>query len=170
MDNYIIEKKNTFTEEFCEEVINIYNNCNLESFLNKKQNYNKINLNKNQNIDNILLSINTKLKEELINMNIKDSLLLYDDYIFIKFEKENGFINYLNEFIVSKNIFTYMEFIIFLNDVEEGGIVEISGNYKIKPEKGKLLIFPSGWLFPYSHKKSISNDKYIISGKIFTKF
>jgi hypothetical protein len=54
--------------------------------------------------------------------------------------------------------------------VEDGGEVEIMGNTKIKAEKGKLLIFPSGWCFPYSNKMPISDDQYIIRGKIFKKF
>ena len=174
MDNYIIEKKNVFTNEFCHEIIDIYNNYDMENVLNIKQNFCRVNLKKYENIVNILLCINSKLQEQLINMrlniNINTEILVFDDYNFLKFEKENGFINYLNDFTVFKNIYSYMEFIIFLNDVEDGGLVEISGNYKIKPEKGKLLIFPSGWIFPYSHKKPLSDDKYIISGKIFSKF
>jgi hypothetical protein len=58
----------------------------------------------------------------------------------------------------------YITFIWYLNDVEEGGETEIKGNIRIKPETGKLLLFPSAWTYPHCSRKTISNDKYVIVG------
>jgi hypothetical protein len=172
MEKYIIEKKKVFTYEFCDEIVALYNNTDIEKILNNKENYYKSIIKKND--DNILLSINLELKEQLKEIKsilMKNEVLLFDDYNFLKFEKDIGFISYSNNFTShEKNIYSYIDFIIFLNDISEGGEVEISGCFKIKPEKGTLLLFPSGWCFPYSHKISLLNDKYIISGKIYTKF
>ena len=55
----------------------------------------------------------------------------------------------------------------YLNTVEEGGETEFWGNYKIKPERGKLLLFPASWTFPHCGKMPISNDKYIITGWVY---
>ena len=55
-----------------------------------------------------------------------------------------------------------MVLMFYLNDVEEGGETEfLHQNLKIKPEKGKVVIFPA--YFTHIHKGNIpiSNDKYI---------
>jgi len=56
-----------------------------------------------------------------------------------------------------------LTFIWYLNDVDVGGETEFLHGF-IKPEAGKLLIFPA--CFTYYHKGNIpiSNDKYIITG------
>lgn len=55
----------------------------------------------------------------------------------------------------------------YLNTVEEGGQTEIWGDTKIKPETGKLLLFPASWTFPHSGLMPISNNKYIITGWLY---
>jgi|TARA_R100000081_G_C4798049_1_gene162215 hypothetical protein len=61
-------------------------------------------------------------------------------------------------------------FILYLNDVEEGGetafcFKEYGGSdfFKVKPKKGRLVIHPASW--PYIHKgcMPVSNDKYILT-------
>lgn len=57
--------------------------------------------------------------------------------------------------------------IIYLNDVVEGGETEFPNfNIKIKPEKGKVLIFPCNYLFPHSGNMPISGPKYIATAFI----
>jgi len=55
-------------------------------------------------------------------------------------------------------------FIWYLNDVQEGGETEFNRNLKVKPETGKLLMFPSTWTYPHSSLPVVSNNKYIIVG------
>jgi len=55
-------------------------------------------------------------------------------------------------------------FIWYLNDVDEGGETEFNGTFKVKPEAGKLLFFPSTWSYPHSSLPVISNHKYIMVG------
>lgn len=57
-------------------------------------------------------------------------------------------------------------FIIFLNDVIDGGEIEFFGSFKIKPRQGSVIIFPYEWFITNSDKIPISNDKYIITGKL----
>ena len=52
----------------------------------------------------------------------------------------------------------------YLNDVKEGGETVVFDNIKIKPEAGKLLIFPASWMYPHKGNMPISNDKYIVTG------
>jgi hypothetical protein len=59
-------------------------------------------------------------------------------------------------------IYTY---IWYLNDIEEGGETMFLHD-KIKPKKGKLLLFPSTWDNIHCGNYPISDNKYIITGWI----
>jgi hypothetical protein len=52
----------------------------------------------------------------------------------------------------------------YLNTVNDGGETEILGDIIVKPEAGKLLLFPASWTFPHRGKMPISEDKYIVTG------
>jgi hypothetical protein len=57
--------------------------------------------------------------------------------------------------------------ILYLNDVFDGGETEFPDqNILVKPEQGKVLIFPCNYLFPHSGNMPISNDKYITTAFI----
>ena len=58
-------------------------------------------------------------------------------------------------------------FLWYLNDVHEGGETEFWGSRKIKPEAGKLILFPACWSFPHSGLMPVSHDKYIITGWLY---
>ena len=58
-------------------------------------------------------------------------------------------------------------FLWYLNDVTEGGETEFWGSHKIKPEAGKLILFPACWSFPHSGLMPISHDKYILTGWLY---
>ena len=61
-------------------------------------------------------------------------------------------------------------FLWYLNTVDEGGQTEMWENTLIRPEKGKLLLFPASWCFPHRGIMPISSDKYIITGWLYTSF
>lgn len=56
----------------------------------------------------------------------------------------------------------YLSFFWYLNDVDEGGETVFDG-LTVKPETGKLVVFPPLWMFPHSGNMPISNTKYIVS-------
>ncbi len=56
----------------------------------------------------------------------------------------------------------------YLNTVEEGGETYFM-NFKVKPEKGKLIIFPATWTYTHTAAVPRSSDKYIITGWIAEK-
>jgi len=65
----------------------------------------------------------------------------------------------VNDYVSARR---YLSFFWYLNDVDCGGET-IFDDLTIKPETGKLVIFPPMWMFPHSGEKPISNTKYIIS-------
>jgi len=76
---------------------------------------------------------------------------------------------YHHDFMVDWKTSQYriITFIWYLNDVSEGGETEFFASFKIKPEKGKLVLFPSSWTFPHCGKMPISDNKYIITGWLY---
>jgi len=66
----------------------------------------------------------------------------------------------------SMRIITY---IWYLNDVEEGGHTQFHTGISIKPEQGKILLFPSTWCYPHRGCPPVSNTKYIVTGWLYQK-
>lgn len=60
---------------------------------------------------------------------------------------------------------TFIQFILYLNTLEldEGGTTEFANGRKVRPEIGKLLIFPCSWTFPHSGNEVKCKDKFIIT-------
>jgi hypothetical protein len=56
----------------------------------------------------------------------------------------------------------FLSFFWYLNDVEEGGETVFT-DLVIKPETGRLIIFPPLWMFPHRGNPPLSNTKYLLS-------
>lgn len=60
-----------------------------------------------------------------------------------------------------------LTFILYLNDVEEGGETEfLYLSKRIKPASGRLVIWPSGFTHTHRGNPPLSGEKYIITGWI----
>ena len=95
---------------------------------------------------------------------IKDNGFLLQKYI-----KNKGYCEFHNDsYNETKKCVRILTYILFLNDVNEGGEIEFGDkDLIVKPEAGKLLIFPSIWTYSYKQNQPISNDKYIIIGGFY---
>lgn len=91
----------------------------------------------------------------------------YNNLFIKKYVKNEGKFEYHNDFSITDKSVRIITYLFYLNNVEEGGETEFLGDFKVKPEKGKMIIFPCSWTFPHSGKIPISNDKYIISGWLY---
>ena len=64
----------------------------------------------------------------------------------------------------------FLAFFVYLNDVDEGGETEFvqlkkPGTHitlRIKPQQGRLLMFPPQWMYYHAGLKPVSNSKYLI--------
>jgi len=121
-------------------------------------------------------TINQKLNivsENNYNINFSiffDKSIFTDNFMIQKYEKNKGKYIYHNDFALHNGIdksYRVITFLWYLNYVEEGGETIFWNNYKIQPEKGKLLLFPSSWPYPHTGKIPISSDKYIITGWLY---
>ena len=88
-----------------------------------------------------------------------------DKYFITKYDKGMGYYDWHCDRGVGSHTTSqrFISAILYLNDVSEGGETEFFGREKLKvtPEKGKLLIFPSGWTFIHRGVMPLSGDKYI---------
>jgi len=92
-----------------------------------------------------------------------------NNFLIQKYKKNEGIFKYHSDYCVDfiNRKTRIINFIWYLNDVEEGGETEFLGYYKIKPKKGNIILFPSEWFMPHCGKCPITNDKYIITGWIY---
>ena len=99
-----------------------------------------------------------------IEGEIRDNGFLFQKYI-----RNKGFCEFHNDsYNETKNCVRILTYIWFLNDISEGGEIEFGDkDLIIKPEVGKLIIFPSTWTYSYKQNYPTSNDKYMIIGGFY---
>ena len=56
-----------------------------------------------------------------------------------------------------------LTWMVYLNDVDEGGETVFFDDFTIKPKAGKMVIFPPLWLYPHAGLPALSHDKYLLS-------
>jgi hypothetical protein len=132
-----------------------------------------------KNIDKILYDeLHHKLKSYITELDdiffndisynlFKNQFLSDDGFMIQKYKQGIGKYIYHHDFKVDmiQNRHRVITYLWYLNDVDEGGTTEfLGGKLHIKPEKGKLILFPASWSFPHRGNVPISSDKYIITG------
>ncbi len=86
------------------------------------------------------------------------------DITLTKYFKETGGYSYHNDYIFGNTKTRLMSFVIYLNNVYNGGETKfLHQNKKVKPLTGRLLIFPPTHNYIHIGLPSISNEKYIIT-------
>lgn len=195
MEELIYINKNSLSRELCEEIIEMFENnelCNkikskgcIVSGVNTlvKDTYDVcLPINSDDNeinnvIDVLARELNTNifkynefLKKYNINIEKNTFFLQYETFQIQKYIKNIGKFTYHEDSMIDFNEYKYRVFtyLWYLNDVEEGGETEFLNNkIKVKPEAGKLILFPACWTFPHKGHMPISNNKYIVTGWVF---
>tara|TARA_Y100001973_G_C5181544_1_gene325219 strand:+ start:1066 stop:1698 length:633 start_codon:yes stop_codon:yes gene_type:complete len=70
----------------------------------------------------------------------------------------------INDGKASTRTITYLW---YLNDIDDGGETEFYDGTLIKPEAGKLILFPATWSFMHRGRPPKSNVKYICTGWVY---
>ena len=104
-----------------------------------------------------------------IDLNAK---LSFKNFLIQKYKMGLGNFKCHEDFSVDDktNKYRCLNFIWYLNEVEIGGETAMIDNYKIKPQIGKLVLFPSEWFYIHCGNIPQSSDKYIITGWIMIDF
>ena len=193
MDNLIQVFENSISSRVCDNLIHKFEN-NID---NKKGTtiggYNPIykktmdlNFGPHENthlleIYNLLNSkLNYYVNEYKNNTNFQLPTNFITQYhMMMKYLKNDGLYRFHNDFHLlgtsegdkndksgSCRILTYL---FYLNTIDEGGETEFVDGTKIKPEKGKLLIFPATWAYVHKGNMPLSSNKYIVTGWLLLK-
>jgi hypothetical protein len=100
------------------------------------------------------------------NASLTNKTLTDSGYQIQKYIKYDGFYKWhSDEKINNENSSRTITFLWYLNDIEEGGETYFY-NGKVKPEAGKLILFPATWTYNHKGNMPKSHDKYIITGWI----
>lgn len=186
--DYIYQKENSLDKELCDKIIDIFENSQkkYDGVTNSgifKHIKNTTDLHFNfekelfKDIDaKIYSELNKNLYAYIDKINEKCRTIQYESFTDSGFniqkyiKNEGQYIYHNDETITKDNRKRLLTYIWYLNDVDDGGETEFFGSIKIKPQCGKLIIFPASWTFPHSGLTPKSNDKYIITGWIYKKF
>ena len=111
-----------------------------------------------------------KLIDDYKVYNILTENVIIDNFMVQHYKKGVGKYTYHNDGQTNYGLHTrrIITYIWYLNDVDEGGETEFFREYRITPQKGKIVLFPANWCYPHCGKLPISSDKYIITGWIYT--
>lgn len=98
--------------------------------------------------------------------NVRDT-----GYQIQRYTVNDGFYSWHHDFHVeSDGSFRLLTFLWYLNTVDKGGETEFYNGgdvIKIKPQQGKLIIFPATWEMRHRGTVPVSNDKYIMTGWVY---
>jgi len=86
-----------------------------------------------------------------------------------RYRKKDG--HYVMHHDASREFDKYrvLTFLWYLNDVPEGGETNFYNKIWVTPRKGQLVLFPATWNHEHMGCMPISNDKYIVTGWIYTR-
>ena len=129
-----------------------------------------------RNVKKYIQNLNNKMNiieensDSKFNMCSTD-LLVTNEFMIQRYIKNKGRYVYHNDSSIDWNNKKYriITYLFYLNTVDEGGETEFWGEYKIKPESGKLMLFPASWVYPHRGMMPISNNKYIITGWLYVQ-
>lgn len=182
-DFYIYSIKNSLSKLLCEEIIDRFEkedkkragitfageNKDIKDTLDFHLSHNPDDW---KDIDKVLtneLSKALNLYFENINKDIK--ILVCDNLTDLGFQLQKynkGVGKYIfhndHQIYLNDGMDRALTYIWYLNDVEEGGETSFYNKGKVRPEQGKLVLFPACWTYPHSGIMPVSSDKYIITG------
>jgi len=179
--NFIEIYKNVFPQDLCQKYIDYFDTLDKNNLTYIRENIDIKDRSTNLIKDNFF-------KEISINYLTKDFLKIFFDTCYQSYINKYPVLNHVqthgvvdmkiqktlvgggyhnwhaeNQDFKSRNrIFVFM---LYLNDVNEGGETEfIYLNKRIKPEKNLCVIWPAGFTHTHRGNPPISNDKYAITG------
>lgn len=182
-DPYIKEIPNALSEEFCEGLIKKFEEddrkhpgltfsgvtgmkVSMDLFISDIEDYAEedgtLYRSLSEHTDGYVAGLPNGLGPEMLN--VQDT-----GYNIQRTRVGEGYVWHDDSHVTSDGDSRIITFIWYLNDVHEGGETEFSCGVRVKPETGKLLLFPATWSYKHRGCRPISNDKYIVTGWFYTQ-
>ena len=190
MDEFIMEIPGAASQEFCEALIAKYELDNRAgtSRIGPQGTYDKTvrdstNLEMNlladwhREVDELRGMIYSRLPNYLDNIHVAKTHSMFEggydsSYTMMKYVPGSVGYTWHNDFMYddfSKNggVRT-ITWLFYINDGYEGGETEFHWGRKIKPEQGKLVLFPSCWTFVHRGNPVTAGTKYLGVGWLYS--
>jgi hypothetical protein len=187
LENFILEYNNFIENDFCQKTIEYYCNMEKAGFVGKRT---FLENRKKHDIDNSYTSLNSfntikldyvqSISSFFLEKFWKNAYTLYSEkYSVLSTSSEHKIYGIKVQNIkigegyhvwhyenASREVSSrLLAFILYLNDVEEGGETEFLYSPKrIRAQQGKLILFPAGFTHTHRGNPPISNEKYILNG------
>lgn len=150
---------------------NINNDINIKKW-DKIDNFLEEELNRNVKIYVKQLTSKIDIEEENSTNKIKlfpSDKVTTTEFMIQRYIQGKGRYIYHNDsrIIWQEKKYRLITYIFYLNTVEEGGETEFFNELRIKPEAGKLILFPASLLWPHRGMIPKSSNKYIITGWLY---
>jgi hypothetical protein len=176
--NLIFEFDDCFTNEFCDTIIELYkdnNNDNTNIFCIPKndKDWKRIEL---IIYKELLIKLNEYKIKLLSEMNLNNDLILrlnkslYTKNLII--QKINHEETNLKKLYFIPNRYNLLSYVIFLNDIDEGGELIFNNNINekiIKSKNGKIIFFPENKYNIYSINYPKNEYQYVITGQLYNE-
>ena len=197
MEKFILELDNFIPKSLCNHLIQKFNNDSRKRVSITIESGRKVVKPDVKNSTELLISNLDDWKNEdtIISKYISDAIEKYHNFIRNNFNYKNSrhpFEMFLNQpigdggYIIQKQDRgakyawhydwgpfdgSFILMIIYLNTLKsnEGGTTEFSNGKTVRPECGKILIFPASWTFPHCGNIVESDNKYIMTIPTFFK-
>jgi len=188
LEDFILVKDNVFTKEFCQELVDFFENNpqyrhkgEMAGGLNTEvKDTTDLNLFNYPELmerygDFVLSKFNEVVSEYAESLPFQNkfdapSVLFYEnsEYTTCQIQKYDKGVGHYNAFHFetdnASNCCRVFVFILYLNDVEEGGETEILySRTKTKPKTGRVICHPATFPFVHNGHTPISDDKYILT-------
>jgi hypothetical protein len=187
MTQFIGIYENAFSKEFCEQTIQYFNLMAENGFVENRQQFeNNEKLHKDDlscfghSVNELNLKNSGKIFKEFNetfwdiytnryapNFGVLKESGSHNNYSF-KVQKTQiggGYHIWHYESSNRENCHRLLAWMVYLNDVEEGGETEFLYQHKrVKPKQGTLVIFPAAFTHTHRGNPPLSNEKYIITG------
>lgn len=167
---------NALDVRVCDHIIEYYNN-NIQYHErfdnNKKPNFTQLNLTSHQNfapeIHDYLVQMSLyqldQYKKEIPETEYWPEKVVFEEFR-IKHYDGNSY-DQFDMHVDSISLTTakrYFAFFWYLNDVEEGGETEFPQlDLIVKPQKGRMFMFPPLWQYPHKGNPVVKGEKFLLS-------
>jgi hypothetical protein len=102
--------------------------------------------------------------------HLEEKLIQVNNFMIQRYEQNKGKYVYHHDSSNESKQSRAVTYLWYLNDVTEGGETDFfGGSFQVKPETGKLLLFPACWSYPHRGTMPISSSKYIVTGWLYTE-
>ena len=172
-DKFIGIYENAYSQLYCEKLIAHFDNMQKGGFTESRQDQGDL---KTQKDDDCLFIQNEmefnkifweKYKEYSNEFAVLNDFQKHDNYCF-KMQKTKiggGYHVWHCETMNKKTCGRVLAWMVYLNDVEEGGETEfLYQHIRIKPKQGTLIMWPAGFTHTHRGNPPLSNNKYVITG------